>query len=135
MRLTCVIPGEPVPKPRQTRRDRWEQRPAVVRYRTWADAARLAYRAACRAQRLRASEFTPEGVHANFYLPAPKSAAGRNNFPHTQKPDLDNLVKAVLDALFPDGDQRIYLLTASKRWDDGNGARVELSVDGRKQTL
>jgi len=32
----------PVPKPRQTRSDKWKQRPCVMRYRAFADEVRAA---------------------------------------------------------------------------------------------
>jgi hypothetical protein len=32
---------KPVPKPRQTRSDKWKQRPCVMAYRTFADELRL----------------------------------------------------------------------------------------------
>jgi uncharacterized cupin superfamily protein len=38
-----TIPGNPVGKPRMTQRDKWAKRPAVLRYREWADRARAAY--------------------------------------------------------------------------------------------
>jgi len=37
-----VVPGAPIPKPRQTRRDKWARRPCVLRYREWADQIRAA---------------------------------------------------------------------------------------------
>jgi Holliday junction resolvase RusA-like endonuclease len=35
---------------------------------------------------------------------------------HRQKPDIDNVAKAVLDALWPDGDEAVAWLTARKVW-------------------
>jgi len=37
-----TVPGNPVGKPRMTRKDKWAQRPCVLRYREWADRARAA---------------------------------------------------------------------------------------------
>ena len=104
----------PVPKPRQTRADRWKKRPAVVRYRNFADDCKVS------------------GVHVplsgsviTFAMPMPKSwskskrqrMAGE---PHQQKPDLDNLVKALFDAVYQD-DCQIWQFSAKKIWTDGPG--------------
>ncbi|WP_336242107.1 RusA family crossover junction endodeoxyribonuclease [Enterobacter cloacae] len=64
----------PVGKPRMTRRDKWKQRPPVMRYRMAMDGQ-----------------------------------------PHQQKPDLDNLKKSLLDALFED-DSHIWDARTSKVW-------------------
>ena len=49
----------------------------------------------------------------------------------TQKPDLDNYVKAIFDALngiaYHD-DAQICKIVAEKRYDDGNGERVEIEL-------
>lgn len=51
--------------------------------------------------------------------------AGR---PHRQKPDRDNIDKAILDSLF-DKDEGIAFGTTAKYWDDGQGARIELVLE------
>ena len=117
--LTFIAPGDPIGKPRQTRRDRWRQRPCVMEYRHWAD-------------RLREVVGTlPEGppvrvdITAHFAIPPSWSAARKAaaaGKAHQHKPDLDNIVKAVLDALWPDGDQAIAWVVARKLW-AGEGER------------
>ena len=59
------------------------------------------------------------GAHITFVLPVPKKPKKfqRHGMPHQQKPDLDNLIKSVLDALFED-DSHIYDLSAKKIWGD-----------------
>lgn len=101
----------PVSKPRQTRSDVWKERPAVMRYRAFADELRLKYRGDL-----------PEQVTLVFRLPMPQSWSKRKQEvyrlqPHKQKPDIDNLVKAVLDALCED-DSHIWHVDAYKFWDD-----------------
>ena len=101
---------DPVAKPRMTRRDKWERRPAVVRYRAYADALRAAL---------------PRGVrggafHLTFQLAMPRSwtkakRTRMNGNPHRSKPDIDNLIKGVLDALMPD-DAHVWKVTAEKTW-------------------
>jgi hypothetical protein len=76
-------PITPVPKPRQTRQDRWKKRPSVVRYRDFADECR------------RLGIHVPEsGCTVRFGLPMPKSWSkkkrqGMNGRAHQQTPDVD----------------------------------------------
>ncbi len=71
-------------------------------------------------------EFEPSGALClDFYMPMPKSWSKKKkkemlDRPHESKPDLDNLVKAVLDALFyrKGGDSSVWLIDAMKRYSD-----------------
>jgi len=100
----------PVPKPRQTRADKWKQRPVVLRYRAYADIVR--------AHKINIPE---AGVIIRFVLPMPKSWSDKkkkemNMLPHQQKPDIDNLLKALLDAVHKD-DSHIWQISGlSKVW-------------------
>jgi len=99
----------PIPKPRMTRSDAWRKRPAVMRY--WA------FKEECR---LRKVKLTEGDSVITFVLPMPKSwnALKRqtmNGQPHKQTPDLDNLIKALQDAVF-DQDKTIHRVTLSKVW-------------------
>lgn len=112
MRVYDIVP---VPKPRQTRSDKWKQRPPVMRYRAFADEVRL-----------RGVEVKESGSHVVFVMPMPKSwSKVKHNqmvyAPHQQKPDVDNLCKALLDALFGD-DSHIHDIRISKIW----GVRGEI---------
>lgn len=118
-----VVPGEPVAKPRQTRSDKWKERPCVVRYRDWADKARAA-----------AGAIPPAAQRADIvvYLPLPQSLPQKKRRemagqPHTVKPDIDNLIKSSLDALLK-RDQCISEVRAKKFWEDANGPRVEITL-------
>lgn len=118
-----VIPGQPMGKPRMTQRDVWKKRPCVLRYRAWADKARAA------AGNLITG---PQNVSWTAYFAMPKSWSQSKKDkmrggPHQQKPDRDNCDKALLDSLFKD-DSGISDGTLRKRWDDGNGARMEVTV-------
>ncbi|EIZ8584092.1 RusA family crossover junction endodeoxyribonuclease [Salmonella enterica subsp. enterica] len=102
-------PITPMGKPRMTRSDRWKQRAPVLRYRQFCDQVRAA--------RL---EIFESGVHVVFVLPMPgswskKKRLQHNGQPHQQKPDVDNLTKSLLDALFDD-DSHIWDIRASKIW-------------------
>ena len=110
--MTFVIyPIAPVPKPRQTQRDKWMKRPCVLQYRAFADKVKL-YRVKL-----------PQPCRVVFYLPMPKGwdALKRVCFedqPHTVRPDLDNLVKALGDAVHAQ-DSHLWSIAAEKRWTSG----------------
>ena len=102
----------PVPKPRQTRSDTWKKRPCVIRYRDFADKIR----ARCEEVNFK----LPKIVVIKFYIAMPKSwskksKAMMNGNWHQQKPDIDNLIKSVLDALCED-DSFVCHVTALKKW-------------------
>ena len=116
-----VAPVVPCPKPRMTRSDKWKERPAVVRYRQFADTLRAW-----------ASDngFEPPeaGLSMTFFLPMPpswskKKRAAMEGKPHQQKPDKDNLEKAVWDAFFGDDSRVWQTRTVEKRW-ARNGAII-----------
>ncbi|HEX6939435.1 MAG TPA: RusA family crossover junction endodeoxyribonuclease [Longimicrobiales bacterium] len=110
------LPVTPVPKPRMVRADKWKRRPAVLRYREFADRLRAELAAAGVA------DVAPEGrLRATFVLPMPKSWSKRKRAelagrPHTSKPDVDNLAKALLDAAKPEGDAHVWSIAAMKVW-------------------
>lgn len=108
----------PVSKPRMTQRDKWldPPRPCVARYRAYADRVRAV---------AGVSHFDmPEaGAAICFHIPMPKSwsksrRAAKRGTPHRQKPDLDNLVKAVFDALLGEDCTIWHLASVEKRWAD-----------------
>lgn len=115
----------PVGKPRMTRRDKWARRPAVLRYRAFADALRSCLKGAVPKQARSVSWI------AYFPMPASWSAKKRAQHaaaPHTAKPDRDNVDKAILDALFDD-DAHVSDGVIKKRWDDGGGPRIEICFE------
>lgn len=102
----------PNTKPRQTRRDKWKQRHCVIQYRAFADDLRY--------QAKKLSFIVPAELNVVFYAKMPdswseKKKAEMSGRPHQQKPDIDNLVKAFLDALCED-DSYVYKVTAEKYW-------------------
>jgi Holliday junction resolvase RusA-like endonuclease len=74
----------PHPAARQTRRDSWDPKPEVIRYRTWRDQVVLAAKDAG----IREGNITPP-VSLSFVFGLPGHPAY----------DLDNLIKGVKDAL------------------------------------
>lgn len=63
----------------------------------------------------------PEQLHVTFFFAPPKSDPNRSGY-HKQKPDLDNLIKGLLDALagIKGDDAHVCSLMASKEWGDKN---------------
>jgi len=111
--LCFIVDGDPVAKPRMTRRDKWKKRPSVMKYRAWKDACILSARAA---------GGIPEGARVFglsvfAYFKPPKGKENRFSERHQQKPDLDNIVKAAGDSLLGD-DSCICEINAAKHWSD-----------------
>ena len=116
-----ILSITPVPKPRQTRADVWKKRPAVMRYRAFADEVRLKL----------PSYVDLNCKHITFFLPMPKSWSNLKKIrmqstPHKQKPDLDNLLKALLDAHMSDDSGIHRLGSIAKVWST-EGA---ITIDG-----
>lgn len=100
---------DPVPKPRMTQADRWKKRPPVLRYFAFKDRVREL------GIKLPVSHY-----HVIFVIPMPKSWSKKKRAemlhqPHQQRPDKDNLEKALLDAVF-DEDSAVWDGRVSKIW-------------------
>lgn len=98
----------PVPKPRMSRKDAWEARDAVLRYRAFCDEIRL------KGARL------PHAYRAVFILPMPVTwpddvKAAMLGRPVLTKPDASNLIKALEDALVPN-DEVLFCISGRKFW-------------------
>lgn len=119
MKQSFVIYGNPLGKPRQTRSDQWKQRPCVMKYRAWCDLARtVAFQNPLKKLTLA----KPAIVWVRAYMDSGKQ---HRVGPHTVKPDGDNILKGVIDALFAN-DQMIYDMKIQKLWCDGGKPRVEV---------
>lgn len=116
--LYTFIPVDPMGAPRQTQSDRWRKRPVIVRYHEYRDEIRqiaIGYDAC-------------ENFALKFFIamPASWSKKKRNEMhgkPHTQKPDIDNLIKGVLDSILPN-DQQVHTIAARKLWSVQGGIEV-----------
>ncbi len=103
-----MYPVAPVPKPRMTKSDKWKKRPCVVAYFAYKD-------------KLNAMGFEcPMGAKIIFHMPMPNSWSKKkkdehNGQPHQKRPDLDNLIKGVWDAIYKE-DSHIWQVDAEKRW-------------------
>lgn len=113
-----LIKITPVPKPRTTQRDRWAKRPVVERYYAFADELRLRY-----------NQQLPSSLDLVFMMPMPKSWSKKKQEkmylqPHQQEPDIDNLIKAVMDSLCED-DSYVFSVSAVKFWDKEGGILID----------
>lgn len=66
-------------------------------------------------------------LHVVAYFPT-RRGWRRPGVVHMSKPDADNVLKAVSDAICRNEDQMIHDMSVKKRWDDGNGPRVEITI-------
>lgn len=100
----------PMAKPRMTRSDKWKKRKCVLAYWAWCEEVRL---------NLWDTDLNDKSII--FYVPMPKSwskkkKALNDGQCHTSKPDLDNMLKALFDALYGD-DSHIHTLNKlQKKW-------------------
>jgi Holliday junction resolvase RusA-like endonuclease len=99
----------PVAKPRMTRSDKWKKRPVTDRY--WK------FKNEWKKQVPSALDLNYKQIE--FVMPMPKSwskkkRAEMDGKPHTQKPDLDNLLKGIGDAHYQD-DSVIHCLDGIKK--------------------
>lgn len=111
-----TFPIMPVAKPRMTRRDKWlnPPRPGVARYREYADNLRMLADA-------NHWKLPMQDTYFSFEIPMPASWSAKRKAqqvgkPHQEKPDLDNLMKAVFDALQKQDCRIWHIAGAEKRW-------------------
>ena len=100
---------KPVPKPRMTRRDKWRKRPCVVRYHAFKDQVRVS-----------GIKLPDGGAWILFKVPMPKSwslkkKAEMLGTPCRSVPDVDNYLKALLDACYLD-DSCVWDIRVTKQW-------------------
>lgn len=121
------IDVDPISAPRQTRRDIWRPSPHVIRYRAFRDKVQAQLRARINA--------FPCSVDLTFVIKMPKSWSARKQAemlgrPHQQKPDIDNLVKALLDSAMSE-DQEVWNIAARKLW----GVKGGITLKGLDYTI
>jgi Holliday junction resolvase RusA-like endonuclease len=133
--LTFVVPGAPVPKgrPRMTRKGRVFT-PAKTRTyeRTIALSAQAAKSKLAGGQLFDSAVMVT--IHCHFKMPKSWSRKRKEAMlyePHIQLPDLDNLVKSVLDGLNQtfgiwDDDKQVAAVTATKHWSEESSVLVRI---------
>ena len=107
----------PVPKPRMTRADTWRKRPCVLRY--WA------YKDDLRSKIKDVGIEIKDELYLQFEIPMPKSWSKKKKKEnigkaHQKRPDIDNLVKGVMDCLFKE-DSHVHTIYAKKIWSEYGG--------------
>lgn len=117
--MRVVLIGKIIGKPTMTHRDKWKDRPCILAYRAFCD--RLRYKAYGKNQK----QPLPGPTRLKVTCYVKDTTAKRREGPHTVKPDLSNVVKAVEDALFLN-DQQIYTTTSEKFWSNGSAERIEI---------
>ena len=116
--MKVILHENPIGKPRMTQRDKWKQRDIVIAYRAWADLLR--YKAFGKNKKIALQQPTRVLITAFF-----DSGRDHRCGPHSVRPDIDNIEKGVLDALFLN-DQVIYRCVTQKFWCDGGRPRIEI---------
>lgn len=133
--IHITVPGEPIARPRQ--------RVGVLHghARTFTDTKHPvhAYKAAIRLAWQASGGLLSDGpvvMRIDAVFPRPKAKVWKTklmpSYPHTSKPDFDNVAKAVLDALnglgFRD-DSQVYQCTVTKRVASGDEQpRTEIEI-------
>lgn len=121
--MTEIYNINPIPKPRMTRSDKWKQRDCVMNYRAFCDQVRAA------------GLIVPEsGTSIVFYLPMPdswskKKKAAMYHTPHQVKPDVDNLLKSLLDACYKNDSHVWNFKELTKLWD--YTGQIEINEEGK----
>lgn len=110
-RQSFSIKCDPVPAPRMTQRDRWKKRPCVERYFDFKTTIQ---------KEVGDIPTVPDEIVVIFYFPMPESWSNKKRLmnvgkPHRQRPDGDNCLKALQDALFLE-DGTVWRATFEKRW-------------------
>ena len=111
---TLVFTGTIMAKPRMTKSDKWNQRPATSKY--WAFKDLLTLQARIQGFVL------SDQIKIVAHLPMPKSWSKKKRAefvwePHQQKPDIDNILKSVQDILMKE-DSTIWDVHILKYWTD-----------------
>ena len=110
-----------VAKPRMTRADKWKQRPVVLEYWKFADQMR-------RLADKQNMPKLPQILELEFCIAMPESWSEKKKKQyedqlHTTKPDIDNLIKSVLD-IFCENDSYISSIKATKYYTRTNIIRI-----------
>lgn len=128
IKTSFSIIGDPIGKPRMTQRDVWDKRKAVMKYRDWCDNARETAGLEP-MQKIDANSFFGVIAFAHFRIPKSYSKKKREAIAGklcTVKPDTDNVLKAICDALF-ENDERLSIMQCYKYWSyDDEEPRVDI---------
>lgn len=124
---SVIVPGLPVGKPRMTQRDRWQKRDCVLRYRAYCDLIREHWKRAHGDGILE-----PDGIMVVASIPVSASWSKTKKEEHIDcghrlKPDGDNILKSVCDALFEE-DSYLWVKWVVKFWCAEGSEATDISV-------
>jgi Holliday junction resolvase RusA-like endonuclease len=74
----------------------------------------------------------PVRLRVSFFLPRPKAMKGEAAVPHTKKPDVDNLLKAVMDSMTVAGvwkDDALVFETLAGKYYTGKKTGAQITVE------
>ena len=109
-----LYPAKGLAKPRMTQADSWKKRPIVLKYweykdhiKNWADQTNFNL---------------GNEIFCIFNIPMPPSWSKKKKAQmlgkeHQQRPDIDNLLKGLMDALLEE-DSHIHTVCAKKVWSE-----------------
>lgn len=103
---------DPVAKPRMTQADRWKKRSCVLKYYNFKDKLIEL----CKEK----SYVQGDRLEVVFHIKMPGSWTNKKQLemlgtPHQSRPDIDNMVKAIMDSLCEE-DSHIFDVKATKLW-------------------
>ena len=120
-----ILEVAPFAKPRMTQRDRWAKRQIVIDYFAFRDTVKQEIERLLALQNNNDKNKSWEELDISFFIPMPKSWSKKKRSemagtPHKQRPDLDNYIKGLLDALLKE-DCKVWRVSARKIWVDTKG--------------
>jgi crossover junction endodeoxyribonuclease RusA len=129
MAFACYVPGKPAPQGSKRHVGGGRMIESSTELGPWRERVALAAHAAMGHREVYAG---PMGVTLDFVLPRPKSAPKRSTPAADKRPDIDKLVRAILDALTGvtiHDDAQVVRLYATKRVAEiGEGPGVHVCV-------
>ena len=119
-----ILEVAPFAKPRMTQRDRWAKRQIVKDYFAFRDTVKQEIKRLLALQNNNDKKSWEE-LDICFFIPMPKSWSKKKRSamagtPHKQRPDLDNYIKGLLDALLEE-DCKVWRISARKIWVNTKG--------------
>jgi len=104
----------PCSKPRMTQRDKWKKRQCVVNYFAFRDRIRQ------ELTTIYSDQLLGHGLDVIFKVEMPKSWSKKKKAkmagePMQSKPDIDNYIKGLLDAMYKE-DKLVWSISAMKIW-------------------
>ena len=120
-----ILEVAPFAKPRMTQRDRWAKRQIVRDYFAFRVTVKQEIERLLALQNNEDKNKSWEELDIGFFIPMPKSWSKKKRSemagtPHKQRPDLDNYIKGLLDALLEE-DCKVWRVSARKIWVDTEG--------------